>query len=527
MGPDQILERVEKEVAAEAAANAGAGANAGANAGPGPRVDEPIELSDEVLDCLNHLFHGFSVHEDVDSIRAILHQLHTGPLVVKGIENAPVSDEIIRAASARLNSARGVSATGNNAVLRYRSRAPNNSIYPFATRKARVKTKYIPIFFEFITKHLLNASISGVPYVFKSYGSDKYLELEDTLTHISGGTYGKVYQGRTHFIYKEMRNSNIGATETFCRNVFLEALINVILQHDPRYGAHVGRLIKIFKHPKFDDIVNPVQILYFMLEPIEYTLTSYLAQPQMFVNPSGYMYPIFYQLGAVLEHFDAQYGFRHGDLHRGNIMLTPDGKVKIIDFGFACVRGYTKIAKQPCESYDFLILLFNLFTRTERVDYIPGFKTIEPILKKILSDGTNRPNIYAVLQTLYLEIFSWHFAYYNYFLGNVWSNTIGTVIRHRPVFRMFFPFNMYSMTLRDWFLSSIKENLVPANFKMFWLLPGQDVYVLPMYTYPTPCGNGPMRLIEVLPHEQEQRGRNQGNRRRNHTRNRSRSRPRN
>lgn len=551
MRPNQILQRVEEEVAAEAAAEAApeaappqeeAEAPQGGAAAEAPQVqpvtDEPIELSDAVLHCVNHLFHGFAMHENLDSIRAILRHLHTGRLLAQMIENAPVSNANIQAASARLNAARGAGGPAergyNNSVARFRNQSQRNTVHVYGTRRLRKNTaqgnqlrpnitgyaesKYIPIFFDFITKRLLNATIDQLPtqgggskYLFKSYGTDKYLQLEDTLTHISGGAYGKVYRGRTNFIYKEMTNMHRSMTETFCRSVFLEALINVILQNDPRYGAHVGRLIKILKHPMFNDITNPIQTLYFILEPIEFTLPAYLERPiPAGISQEAYIYPIFYQLGAVLEHFGKQYGFFHGDLHRGNVMLTRDGKVKLIDFGFSCVRGYTKVAKESCKSYDFLILLFNLFTRTDTVDYVSGYTMLKPIMNRILSDGFNGPNIHSILRIVYVERFTWHLAYYKYILRPEWAHTIGYIVKQRPVLNLSFPRSMHSMTLREWFEYRIGPRLNPANFKNFWLLPEQNLnYELPEYTYPSPCGPGPMQLIEVLPHENRGRGRNQ------------------
>jgi hypothetical protein len=514
---------------------------------------EPIELSDTVLDCLNHLFHGFAVHEDTHSIRAIVQHLHTGPLLAKIIENAPVSNANIEAAAARLNTARGSGrATGRtNSVQTYRTQV-QNKVHVYSTRRKTLDpaaegisfmqnitgfgvSKFIPIFFEFITKRLLTASIGpstngAMTHEFMSYGTDKYVTLKDTLTHISGGAYGKVYKGKTNFIYKEMQNKDPSKTETFCRNVFLEAFINVILQHDPQYGAHVGRLVKILKHPHFNRIGRPVQILYFILEPIEYTLPSYLEQPIAPGMEDQYIFPIFYQLGAILEHYHARYGFRHGDLHCGNVMLTRDGKVKLIDFGFSCVSGYTKIAKEPCESYDFLVLLFNFSVRYAFNK--DKFKATWSIINEVLSHGINGPNIYSILRILYMEHFSWHLSYYKYIFRPEWAHTLGLIVKERPVLNIVFPKSMHSMTLSQWFLQSdIVKKLEPGNFKQFWLLPGQDIhYTLPPYTYPTPCGLGPLELIEVLPDQQNRgrtRGRNRTTQEATHGRNRLRSRSRN
>jgi serine/threonine protein kinase len=48
--------------------------------------------------------------------------------------------------------------------------------------------------------------------------------------------------------------------------------------------------------------------------------------------------PRFMQLATVLTHLDATYGFRHRDLHSGNVMFTSTMQVKIIDFGRSCMN---------------------------------------------------------------------------------------------------------------------------------------------------------------------------------------------
>jgi len=493
----------------------------------------PLEVSDAVIDCINHLFHGFGVHEDRDAIRAMLVQLHEGPLKAKIIENVPVSNLNIRAASARLTAARGlppVPEGQNNSVARFRSQAPTagNKTHFYSTRRSRTLggvtvpnisgytlSGYIPVFYEFMSKRLLNASITATAatvnsvypsYIFRSNTTDKYKNLQDTLTHISGGTYGKVYKGHSNFIYKEMHKKDSKDIESFCRSVFLEAFINIVLQNDPTYGAHVGRLIKILKHPDFNDLDNPVHTIYFILEPIKFTLLDYFQKGIEEIDKRSMerellIYPVFYSLGAILEHFDRVYGFRHGDLHVGNIMLTPYGKIKLIDFGFSCIRGYTPTPKQPCEGYDLLQLIFNMYAHSP--SKISGIEIMKPIMDTILSTPRGN-NIHTLLYTLYTthtksKKFTWHLSYPIYMNNPTtgWGLTMEQISKYGITGNVH-P-SVLPLTVKEWFeMTRIAGNLQPKAFKHFWLLPGeQRDYALEVFTYPSPCGTGPLEFIEV------------------------------
>lgn len=70
---------------------------------------------------------------------------------------------------------------------------------------------------------------------------------------------------------------------------------------------------------------------------------------------------------------DASCKFRHGDLHRGNLMISAASGINFIDFGFSCFHFINPITKKSelftskgaydetvCESYDMLLLLANL-----------------------------------------------------------------------------------------------------------------------------------------------------------------------
>ena len=73
------------------------------------------------------------------------------------------------------------------------------------------------------------------------------------------------------------------------------------------------------------------------------------------------LYPYFIKLGALLEKFGNECGFKHNDLHPGNVMTSKNGKqLVIIDCGMAScyIGGKLYITKTPNrDGYDLLILI--------------------------------------------------------------------------------------------------------------------------------------------------------------------------
>jgi len=176
---------------------------------------------------------------------------------------------------------------------------------------------------------------------------------------IGGGTYGTIFLDTINGkVYKRIKyNSDDTTEEGFHRELFMEALIQTVLQNDPVYGKHIGRIVKVYKNSSVVKASNRPQTLtrdtrphfdfsgsravrykqapfvpyyYYEMERINYTLESYYTEIHSGrlgpgIKPNHVMGSQFAHLGVILEHFKRTYGFQHRDLHSQNIMFALSG----------------------------------------------------------------------------------------------------------------------------------------------------------------------------------------------------------
>jgi serine/threonine protein kinase len=203
---------------------------------------------------------------------------------------------------------------------------------------------------------------------------------------IGAGTYGTCFiSSDDKRVYKRIVISSENSKdkeniiEQKTRGVLVETFIQTILANDDEVGKYICKPNRLYRHSSVkrtntrsatargslgEDIM-----LFIQMEPVKYKFDDYIKKlVNTHERPLNIkdLAPLFMSLGKTLNILKKRYNYVHVDLHTGNVMVSEDGTLKLIDFGMSCLEyegkryrdvKYDERKKEECFSYDLLIFL--------------------------------------------------------------------------------------------------------------------------------------------------------------------------
>jgi len=198
--------------------------------------------------------------------------------------------------------------------------------------------------------------------------------------------YVKPNKSRPNIVYKfTVLNPKPSVAEA--RAFFSEALVNLILQLDPRAENHVMKLYNVYAQPWY----HGTQII-LKLEALGYSpeiLFSYGFREDLEKNKEIAL-ATYGPLLETVQYLRATYDFSHGDMHANNVLLPKSLDIdaidmsllqaKMIDFGFSGVRVGGMTFGQPYSESkedfekELLPFLYHKFRSKFPADFVAGLQ---------------------------------------------------------------------------------------------------------------------------------------------------------
>ena len=196
------------------------------------------------------------------------------------------------------------------------------------------------------------------------------------LIKLGGGSFGNIFQNPSNgLIYKQtVLKLSQGydleiRCEDFYREFLLEAFIQVVLHTDnPSAVANITDIYidsRIHRMSQRDTLSQDATLekdvhprlplkserehtmeysFFYIMNKIPYAFDSYAAKfgeensPQGKILSLTQVKTIFNKLGRILNDLKHKYGFKHRDLHPGNLRFDKNGNPILIDFGKSCLK---------------------------------------------------------------------------------------------------------------------------------------------------------------------------------------------